>query len=230
MPQHARPGSSQALAAVVATARESQARYDSTRISSCFSPPALTIPAGTTVTWVNDEQAKHTATADDGSFDSGDQDLGESFTYTFTEPGVYPYFCRYHGDVDGVGMAGTIVVEVSFTPRNRERDRSSLAIASPRPLPPEPARGPASAWRTRRICGESPPGDPDALATTLNSTPPPAIQAVVRTLPSSVNLIALPGRLINTLTSRCGSAGAGSDTPARSCSSAPRRRWFISDT
>ena len=76
-----------------------------------FLPETLTIPAGTRVSWVNDEAPKHTATADDGLFDSGDQSLGDSYTYTFAEPGVYPYFCRYHGDVDGVGMAGTIVVE-----------------------------------------------------------------------------------------------------------------------
>ncbi|HEX2281058.1 MAG TPA: plastocyanin/azurin family copper-binding protein, partial [Thermomicrobiales bacterium] len=76
-----------------------------------FIPSQLTIPAGTTVIWVNDEQAKHTASADDGRFDSGDQELGVSYAYTFTEPGTYPYYCRYHGDVGGVGMAGTIVVE-----------------------------------------------------------------------------------------------------------------------
>jgi plastocyanin/uncharacterized membrane protein YozB (DUF420 family) len=76
-----------------------------------FIPSQLTIPAGTTVIWVNDEQAKHTVTADKGQFDSGDQELGVRFTYTFTEAGTYRYFCRYHGDVDGVGMAGTIVVE-----------------------------------------------------------------------------------------------------------------------
>ena len=76
-----------------------------------FLPDALTIPAGTTVVWVNDERAKHTATADDERFDSGDQSLGDEYAYTFAEPGVYPYFCRYHGDVGGVGMAGVIVVE-----------------------------------------------------------------------------------------------------------------------
>jgi plastocyanin/uncharacterized membrane protein YozB (DUF420 family) len=76
-----------------------------------FLPSSLTIPAGTTVTWINDERAKHTATADDGVFNSGDQSLGQSYSVTMTEPGVYPYFCRYHGDVGGVGMAGTIVVE-----------------------------------------------------------------------------------------------------------------------
>ena len=76
-----------------------------------FIPSQLTIPAGTTVIWVNDEQAKHTATADDDSFDSGDQALGVRYEHTFTEPGTYPYYCRYHGDVGGVGMAGTILVE-----------------------------------------------------------------------------------------------------------------------
>jgi len=76
-----------------------------------FIPSQLTIPAGTTVIWVNDEQAKHTVSADDGSFDSGDQELGVRYTYTFAEPGTYRYFCRYHGDVGGIGMAGTIVVE-----------------------------------------------------------------------------------------------------------------------
>ena len=76
-----------------------------------FIPSQLTIPVGTTVIWVNDESAKHTATADDNQFDSGDQDIGVSYSHTFTEPGTYRYFCRYHGDVGGVGMAGTIVVE-----------------------------------------------------------------------------------------------------------------------
>jgi plastocyanin/uncharacterized membrane protein YozB (DUF420 family) len=76
-----------------------------------FLPSALTIPSGTTVTWINDERAKHTATADDGAFDSGNQDLGQSYSVAFNESGVFPYYCRYHGDIGGVGMAGTIVVE-----------------------------------------------------------------------------------------------------------------------
>ena len=76
-----------------------------------FLPSQITIPAGTTVEWINDEPAKHTATADDDRFDSGDQSLGVSYSHTFAEPGAYPYFCRYHGDIGGVGMAGTIIVE-----------------------------------------------------------------------------------------------------------------------
>ncbi len=75
-----------------------------------FVPTIVTVKAGTTVVWVNDDPAKHTVTADDDSFDSGDQNLGNTFSHTFTEPGTYPYYCRFHGDI-GVGMAGTIVVE-----------------------------------------------------------------------------------------------------------------------
>lgn len=80
-------------------------------LNYAFLPLQMTIPTGTTVIWVNDEQPKHTATADDGLFDSGDQSLGDTYSYTFTEPGTYPYFCRYHGDVGVVGMAGIITVE-----------------------------------------------------------------------------------------------------------------------
>jgi len=75
-----------------------------------FAPTTMTAPAGTTVVWINDDPSKHTVTADDDGFESGDQNLGESFSYTFTEPGSYPYYCRFHGD-KGVGMAGTIIVE-----------------------------------------------------------------------------------------------------------------------
>lgn len=80
-------------------------------IDFAFLPRAITIPAGTTVIWVNDEQPKHTATADDSAFDSGDQSLGDSYSYTFDTPGSYAYFCRYHGDRGGVGMAGVITVQ-----------------------------------------------------------------------------------------------------------------------
>jgi plastocyanin/uncharacterized membrane protein YozB (DUF420 family) len=80
-------------------------------IDFAFLPEEMTVPSGTTVIWVNDEVAKHTATADDGLFDSGDQSLGDTYSYTFSEPGTYPYFCRYHGDVGGIGMAGTITVD-----------------------------------------------------------------------------------------------------------------------
>lgn len=76
-----------------------------------FNPAEVTVNVGTTVVWINKERAKHTATSEVGLFDSGDQPMGNVFEYTFTKPGTYHYYCVYHGDKGGVGMAGTIVVE-----------------------------------------------------------------------------------------------------------------------
>jgi plastocyanin len=76
-----------------------------------FVPQDITISAGTTVTWRNDDNAPHTATADDKLFDSGDMAAGDEFSYTFTEPGVYPYYCVWHGAAGGQGMAGTVTVK-----------------------------------------------------------------------------------------------------------------------
>ena len=71
-----------------------------------FTPATLTVPAGTTVTWTNNDPVPHTATAGDGSFDSGNLNPGQSFAFTFATPGSYPYVCQYHA-----GMKGTIVVQ-----------------------------------------------------------------------------------------------------------------------
>ncbi len=62
-----------------------------------YSVNVLTIKAGTTVTWTNeDDQALHTVTAVDGSFDSGFLGVGESWSYTFDTPGEYEYLCTPH--------------------------------------------------------------------------------------------------------------------------------------
>jgi plastocyanin len=74
-----------------------------------FKPQTLTVSAGTTVTWINADALQHTVTWDDRSVDSGLMTQGQRFTYTFTEPGTYGYFCVPHGS-PGAGMYGTIMV------------------------------------------------------------------------------------------------------------------------
>lgn len=73
--------------------------------NSVFSSASFTITVGGTVTWVNDDNMIHTVTADNGSFNSGDIQVGSSFSKTFSTTGTYPYHCTYHS-----GMTGTIVV------------------------------------------------------------------------------------------------------------------------
>jgi plastocyanin len=61
-----------------------------------FSPATITVPVGTTVRWTNRDDIPHTVVADDKSFKSKPLDTDEQFTYTFTKPGIYPYFCSIH--------------------------------------------------------------------------------------------------------------------------------------
>ena len=61
-----------------------------------FDPQTITVKAGTEVTWKNSDDATHTATADDGSFDTGDLDKGDSKSVTFDKAGSFTYYCRFH--------------------------------------------------------------------------------------------------------------------------------------
>jgi plastocyanin len=74
--------------------------------SQSFQPSTLSVPAGTTVTWHNQDNMQHTVTSDaQGPLDSGAIATGKKFTYTFQAPGSYSYHCSIHP-----GMKGTIVV------------------------------------------------------------------------------------------------------------------------
>ena len=75
-----------------------------------FTPTQLTVKVGTTVVWTSEDSAPHTVTADEGSFDSGNMRKGDSFKFTFTKAGNFPYYCAYHGTAGGGGMSGTITV------------------------------------------------------------------------------------------------------------------------
>ena len=71
-----------------------------------FGPQELTVQAGTVVTWANEDGVGHSIKSGDGSFDSPDFGQGETFSFTFNEPGTFPYVCGIHDS-----MTGTVVVE-----------------------------------------------------------------------------------------------------------------------
>jgi plastocyanin len=73
-----------------------------------FAPATVSIGVGDTVTWTNQGPSIHTATANDGSFDSGNLDKGESFSKTFNSAGTFSYICTPHPF-----MTGKIVVASS---------------------------------------------------------------------------------------------------------------------
>ena len=76
-----------------------------------FREKEVTVPVGTTVTWMYNGNLPHTVTSDDGLFESGTLSSGGSFSYTFDEAGTFPYHCRFHGGPGGSAMAGVITVE-----------------------------------------------------------------------------------------------------------------------
>lgn len=57
---------------------------------------ALTVIQGTTVTWINKDEMPHTVTDRGRAFGSAALDTGDSFSYTFTKPGEFTYFCALH--------------------------------------------------------------------------------------------------------------------------------------
>jgi plastocyanin len=72
-----------------------------------FEPRTLTIPAGTTVTFVNNGADWHSVAAFDGSYQSGQMAPGATYSVTFDKPGTYSYICNHHARQ---GMTGQIIV------------------------------------------------------------------------------------------------------------------------
>ncbi len=66
-----------------------------------YDPDPVTIEAGGKVTWINRDTAPHTATADDGSFDTGTIENGKLKSESFKQPGTYAYFCEIHPTMKG---------------------------------------------------------------------------------------------------------------------------------
>jgi plastocyanin len=62
-----------------------------------FGPANITIPAGTTVTWTNNDDVPHVVTSDDNKmFKSKALDTDDRFSFTFSKPGTYNYYCAIH--------------------------------------------------------------------------------------------------------------------------------------
>jgi plastocyanin len=70
-----------------------------------FTPQSLTVKAGTTVTWINEDDIPHTVVATETAFKSKVLDTDDKYTFTFTATGTFQYFCSLHPH-----MTGTIVV------------------------------------------------------------------------------------------------------------------------
>ena len=67
-----------------------------------FSPSVLTVQQGDTVIFVNNDIVPHTATASNGSWDSGDMQQDGEWSFVASDEGVFDYFCTYHPRMVGI--------------------------------------------------------------------------------------------------------------------------------
>jgi len=92
------------LPAASARAPETEVKID----NFAFAPQRIVVQAGTTVTWINADDAPHTVASSTKVFKSGALDTEDKFSFTFTTPGTYEYFCSLHPH-----MTGAVVVEAA---------------------------------------------------------------------------------------------------------------------
>jgi len=95
-------GSSSVTAADQPPAANAEVKID----NFSFGPQTVTVPVGATVTWTNHDDIPHTVVSTDGVFKSKVRDTDETFSYTFTKAGTYPYYCTIHPK-----MTGKVVVQ-----------------------------------------------------------------------------------------------------------------------
>ena len=93
-----------------------------------FTPASITIHVGDTVTWTNHGPSAHTATANNGGFNTGVLQKGQSASHTFNTPGTFTYICSIHPF-----MHGTVVVLANTTSTTHATTPTSATTAKTTP-------------------------------------------------------------------------------------------------
>jgi plastocyanin len=120
-----------------------------------FDPEQQNVPPGTTVTWTNEDTEAHTVTADNGLFDSGVLNPGESYSVWFDGSGNVTYHCEIHPDMTGSvvvggasGNGGTITGNPANTPTQTASGTQNVPSGNATQILPGGAR--AAVWRFQR--------------------------------------------------------------------------------
>ncbi len=125
-----------------------------------FDPQDLMINVGDTVRWTNNDGFTHTATSSTAVWDSGFLANGESFSFKFTSPGEFPYFCDLHPS-----MTGNITVMEKSTPTDTPTN-------TPTDTPTNTATNTATATATATPCGPT-------VVTNLTESDPGSLRDII---------------------------------------------------
>lgn len=94
------------LCSTPARSADAQAQGFQVRVDNfTFNPPTLTVPVNSAVSWLNKDDIPHVIASSEGVFKSKALDTDDKYSFTFTKPGTYSYFCAIHPK-----MVGKIVV------------------------------------------------------------------------------------------------------------------------
>lgn len=123
-----------------------------------YSPAALTVRVGDTVTWMQHDQAPHdvVTTSAPAAFRSPMLSAGQSWSHTFTKPGTYSYYCSVHPD-----MRASVTVLPAETPAKQ-----------PAPAPPKQTTArPATSAASSPSANSQPASSASPAATAPTSAP-----------------------------------------------------------
>ncbi len=148
-------------------------------------PAAVTVAAGDTITWTNQDDAPHTVTSSGGpaTLDSPQLDKGQSWSYTFTRTGTYNYYCAVHPDMKA---SVTVAPSPPATTAPVAAGAVAPATAGPPALPLSHPVSPPVARPAGRLSATSPPPGLPASTPTAST---PTTAAVVRDDPVPIQAV-----------------------------------------
>lgn len=111
-----------------------------------FTPATITIHVGDTVTWTNHGPSAHTATANNGSFNTGVLQKGHSASHTFTTAGTFTYICQIHPFMHGTVVVLANTTSTTTTPKTTTTPTTTTpAATTPTSTTPPSTTSPAAA-------------------------------------------------------------------------------------
>lgn len=160
-----------------------------------FSPAALTVRVGDTVTWMQHDEAPHdvVTTSAPVAFRSPRLSSGQSWSYTFQQPGTYSYYCSVHPD-----MRASVTVLPAPTTAAAKPAPTTPAAAKPAPAhKTTSAAAPAASAPATTTPATAPP------ASTPAASAPPVVQQAVAATPPSLDPMLLVAGLVTGIAVLC---------------------------
>jgi amicyanin len=197
-----------------ATVRVAAAHYSVQMVNYAFAPASITVNEGDTITWTNQDTAPHTVTTTSGpqSLNSPYLSKGQSWSYTFSAPGTYQYYCTVHPD-----MRARIVVRAPAPATTAPRTQTPYTGKSSGAVAPPPAHSPQPPSSAASSASAAAAAVPPASNPTTSATAAPQLQAEATSTDSGIRTLSpvlLLGGFAATIAVFCLLLVASRPTPA----------------